>query len=65
MLHEIKIKNDTDVHENLHKFFALDDGNEDKLSIEKIKQTIEEFATNTTLRKNANKYYKEFINNNK
>jgi len=62
-LEEIGVKIEDEEHENLKIFLSADKEKRGKISILKLKKTVEEFALNETLREKARKYYEEMAEN--
>eukprot|EP01022_Parablepharisma_sp_SALTPOND_P036134 TRINITY_DN977_c0_g1_i1.p4 TRINITY_DN977_c0_g1~~TRINITY_DN977_c0_g1_i1.p4 ORF type:complete len:416 (-),score=80.46 TRINITY_DN977_c0_g1_i1:5871-7118(-) len=61
VMHEIGIKTDDNEHENLQSFLALAPENTDKISVDRLKEGIEAFATDEKLRGEAHQCYMELI----
>ena len=55
------MKTDTEKHENLCKFLALDPSNPVEIYIKKLKQAMEEFETNEELRGRAQRYIQNYV----
>lgn len=62
-LHDLGIKTEETEHDNLKTFLCLNNNEHDKLSVNKLKDLIEQFAVNENLRAYAHECYKELLEN--
>lgn len=63
-LKNIGINTENNEHENLKSFLCLDPAYPDKISVAKLKKSIEEFAVNEELKKYAQQCYHELVEDN-
>lgn len=59
ILKEIGIEIEESEHDILKKFLSINEKFKEKISLDKLRATLEEFASNEELRKQAHKYYQE------
>lgn len=64
VIFEIGIKTEDTEHENLQNFLALEEENKSKISVDKLKEAIEKFATDDKIRSEAHQCYMELIEGN-
>lgn len=61
IMYKMGIKTESNEHENLRNFLALNSAHRDLIYVKKLKRTIEQFATNEDLRARAHDCYKELV----